>query len=203
VSLPRLVHLWAVLCSLAVIACLPVSAEAQNPQDSIPVIRIPFPRDTVPLRLPSILSLGARDSYRRAVQQIEAARATAFQQNMRSIVQAVWGQVAASSFATEESPPSFAETPAPKPDRTVAAKAGDIIAEHSDLTLQLNARMELRAEKNLNERCAVSGFAQPVFACQSSFLPITDFQFNARSGGVVAQRIHVDVDYDTQREFDG
>jgi cell surface protein SprA len=63
--------------------------------------------------------------------------------------------------------------------------------------------MELRAEKNLNERCAVSGFAQPVFACQSNFLPITDFQFNARSGGVVAERIHVDVDYDTQREFDG
>jgi cell surface protein SprA len=49
----------------------------------------------------------------------------------------------------------------------------------------------------------VSGFAQPVFACQSAFLPITDFQFNARSGGVVAERIHVDVDYDTQREFDG
>jgi hypothetical protein len=203
VSLSRLVHLWAALCSLALIACLSASAGAQNPQDSIPVIRIPFPRDTIPLRLPSILSLGARDSYRRAVQQIEAARATAFQQNMRSIVQAVWGQVAASSFATGESPPSFAETPAAKPERTVAAKAGDIIAEHSDLSLQLNARMELRAEKNLNERCAVSGFAQPVFACQSSFLPITDFQFNARSGGVVAQRIHVDVDYDTQREFDG
>src|SRR6185503_20247027 len=84
-----------------------------------------------------------------------------------------------------------------------AARAGDIIAEHSDLSLQLNARMELRAERNLNERCAVSGFVQPVFDCQSSFLPITDFQFNARSGGVVAERVHVDVDYDTQREFDG
>ena len=34
-------------------------------------------------------------------------------------------------------------------------------------------------------------------------LPLLDFQFNARSGGVVAERIHVDVDYDTQREFDG
>ncbi|HEX6576452.1 MAG TPA: cell surface protein SprA, partial [Gemmatimonadaceae bacterium] len=177
--------------------------KSQNPQDSIPVVRIPFPRDTIPLRLPTVLSVGGRDTYRRAVQQIEAARATAFQQNMRSIVQAVWGQVAASSFATSEKPPSFADTPADKPQRTVASKAGDIIAEHSDLTLQLNARMEIRAERNLNERCAVSGFAQPVFACQSSFLPISDFQFNARSGGVVAERVHVDVDYDTQREFDG
>jgi hypothetical protein len=137
------------------------------------------------------------------LQQIEAARATAFQQNVRSIIQAVWGQVAASTFATTEKPPSFATEPPDKSQRTVAARAGDIIAEHSDLSLQLNARMELRAERNLNERCAVSGFVQPVFDCQSSFLPITDFQFNARSGGVVAERVHVDVDYDTQREFDG
>jgi hypothetical protein len=174
-----------------------------TPRDSVPTIRIPIPRDTVPLRLPTVLSRAERDSYRRAFEQIEAARATAFQQNMRSIIQAVWGQVAASTFATSQQAPSFATEPPDKTQRTVAARAGDIIAEHSDLSLQLNARMELRAEKNLNERCAVSGFVQPVFDCQSSFLPITDFQFNARSGGVVADRVHVDVDYDTQREFDG
>ncbi len=121
---------------------------------------------------------------------------------MRSIIQAVWGQVAASTFATAEKPPSFATEPTDKSQRKVAAKAGDIIAEHSDLSLQLNARMELRAEKNQNERCAI-GSVQEVFDCQSNFLPITDFQFNAKSGGVVADRIHVDVDYDTQREFDG
>jgi hypothetical protein len=155
------------------------------------------------MQLPTVFSSAQRDSYKRALQQIEAARATAFQQNMRSIVQAIWGQVALSSFATTEAPPSYATEPQDKSQRKVAARAGDIIAEHSDLTLQLNARMELRAEKNLNERCAVSGFAQPAFACQSAFVPITDFQFNAKSGGVVAERVHVDVDYDTQREFDG
>jgi hypothetical protein len=160
-------------------------------------------RDTVALRLPTVLSRAERETYRRAIEQIEAARATAFQQNMRSIIQAVWGQVAASTFATAEKPPPFAVAPEDKSDRKVAARAGDIIAEHSDLSLQLNARMELRAEKNLNERCAVSGFVQPVFDCQSSFLPLLDFQFNAKSGGVVADRVHVDVDYDTQREFDG
>ncbi|MEO5590419.1 MAG: cell surface protein SprA, partial [Gemmatimonadaceae bacterium] len=183
-----------------------------TPRDTIPqpdtsatsrLLKIRIERDTIPLRLPTVLSSAERDTYRRAVEQIEAARATAFQQNMRSIVQAVWGQVAASSFATSQKPPSFAVQPEDKTDRTVATRAGDIIAEHSDLSLQLNARMELRAEKNLNERCAVSGFAQPVFDCQSRFLPITDFQFNALSGGVVAERVHVDVDYDTQREFDG
>jgi len=165
-------------------------------------VRIRLGADSLPIRLPTILSRADRESYRRAVAQIEAARATAFQQNMRSIIQAVWGQVAASTFATSEKPPSFAVEPADKSQRKVAAKAGDIIAEHSDLSLELNARMELRAEKNQNERCAVVS-VQQVFDCQSSFLPITDFQFNAKSGGVVADRIHVDVDYDTQREFDG
>jgi len=155
------------------------------------------------MRLPTVLSRAERESYRRAVEQIEAARATAFQQNMRTIIQSVWGQVAASTFATAEKPPSFATEPPDKSQRKVTTRAGDIIAEHSDLALQLNARMELRGEKNLNERCAVSGFIQPVFDCQSNFLPIIDFQFNAKSGGVIADRIHVDVDYDTQREFDG
>jgi cell surface protein SprA len=29
-----------------------------------------------------------------------------------------------------------------------------------------------------------------------------DFQFNVRTGGVVADRVFVNVDYDSQREFD-
>ena len=169
----------------------------------IPSIGIRRPADSLGVRLPTVLSRAERETYRRAVEQIEAARATAFQQNMRSIMQAVWGQVAASTFATAEQPPPFALPPPDSSDRRVATRAGDIIAEHSDLSLQLNARMEFRAERNLNERCAVSGFVQPVFDCQSNFLPLLDFQFNAKSGGVVADRIHVDVDYDTQREFDG
>ncbi|MDO8502554.1 MAG: cell surface protein SprA [Gemmatimonadaceae bacterium] len=184
----------------------PVRDSIPVPRDTVavpPGLRIRIGQDSVPIRLPSVLSRAERESYRRAVEQIEAARATAFQQNTRAIIQAVWGQVAASTFATSEKPPSFATEPDDKSQRKVAARAGDIIAEHSDLTLQLNARMELRGEKNLNERCAVSGFVQPVFDCQSNFLPLIDFQFNTRSGGVVADRVHVDVDYDTQREFDG
>ncbi len=217
-----LVHLRAWLCSLIALVSIGTATGAQAvPRDSIPRpardstrapmdtiaappgLSIRIRRDSIPMRLPTVLSRADRESYRRAVAQIEAARATAFQQNMRTIIQSVWGQVAASTFATAETPPSFATEAPDKSQRKVAVRAGDIIAEHSDLALQLNARMELRGEKNLNERCAVSGFVQPVFDCQSSFLPLIDFQFNARSGGVIADRIHVDVDYDTQREFDG
>ena len=210
----RVIHRWGLLFAFAAAMALPACVRAQEPtRDTVqapvpldttasPTVRIRLGSDSLPAHLPTVLSRADRESYRRAVAQIEAARATAFQQNMRSIIQAVWGQVAASTFATAEKPPSFAVEPPDKSQRKVAAKAGDIIAEHSDLSLQLNARMELRAEKNQNERCAI-GSVQQVFDCQSNFLPITDFQFNARSGGVVAERVHVDVDYDTQREFDG
>ena len=89
-SRSSLVHLWAGICSLIALACASAPLEAQTPPDSVPRIRIRSPRDSIPLRLPTVLSRAERDSYRRAVEQIEAARATAFQQNMRSIIQAVW-----------------------------------------------------------------------------------------------------------------
>lgn len=215
----RLIHLKAVIWRIALAAGTAFPAAAQvapkdtvrpAPRDTIradtvrtPGVGLRVPSDTVAIRLPTVLSRAERETYRRAIEQIEAARATAFQQNTRAILQALWGQVAASTFATAEQPPPFALPPEDKSDRKVTARAGDIISEHSDLSLQLNARMELRAERNLNERCAVSGFVQPVFDCQSNFLPLLDFQFNAKSGGVVADRVNVDVDYDTQREFDG
>jgi len=42
----------------------------------------------------------------------------------------------------------------------------------------------------------------PVANCRSAFEPLVDFQFAAKSGGIVAERVHVNLDYDTQREFD-
>ncbi|MBA3342716.1 MAG: cell surface protein SprA [Gemmatimonadaceae bacterium] len=194
------------MCALALLACAGINAGAQEiPPDTsarAPAVTMRL-RDSVALRLPTVLSRAERESYRQALRQIEAARATAFQQNMRSIIQSVWGQVAASTFATTAQPPPFASEVPDTSQRKVAARAGDIIAQHSDLGLQLNTRMEFRAEKNQNERCAGGGFVDPIFNCRSAYQPLIDFQFNARSGGVVAERIQVDVDYDTQREFDG
>jgi hypothetical protein len=54
-----------------------------------PGIRLRLGRDTLPLTLPSIIAIGDKEAYRQAQAQIEAARATAFQQNMRTILEAV------------------------------------------------------------------------------------------------------------------
>ncbi|HMI55700.1 MAG TPA: cell surface protein SprA, partial [Gemmatimonadaceae bacterium] len=167
-----------------------------------PGIRLRLGRDTLPLVLPSVLSRGERESFRRAQAQIEAARATAFQQNMRTILEAVWGQVATSNFATSTPAPSYPGELPPKPKTTVTPKPLPILGEYADLGLQLDGRLEFRGEKNQSALCSSIFFFDPVANCRSAFEPLVDFQFAAKSGGIVADRVHINLDYDTQREFD-
>jgi hypothetical protein len=152
--------------------------------------------------LPSVLSLGDRESFRQAQAQIEAARATAFQQNMRTILEAVWGQVATSTFATAAATPSYPGDLPPKPKPAATPKPVPILGEYADLGLQVDGRLEFRGEKNQSALCSSNVFFDPSANCRSSFEPLVDFQFAAKSGGTVADRVHVNLDYDTQREFD-
>lgn len=196
-----------------------VQAHAQDPQDTTrkvlpappapptgtpgaPGIRLRIGTDTLPLTLPPILSLGDRESFRQAQAQIEAARATAFQQNMRAIMQSVWGQVATSNLATPAPAPSYPGELPLKPKPAAAPKPVPILGEYADLGLQLDGRLEFRAEKNQSALCSSAFFFDPSINCRSAFEPLVDFQFSAKSGGIVAERVHVDLDYDTQREFD-
>jgi hypothetical protein len=170
-----------------------------------PGIRPPrIGRDTLPLVLPSVVSRGERDAFRQAQAQIDAARATAFQQNMRTIMEAVWGQVATSNFATSTPTPSYPGELPVKPKPTITPKPLPILGEYADLGLQLDGRLEFRDEKNQSALCSQAFVFDPVSNCRSSFdpLPQVDFQFAAKSGGIVADRVHVNLDYDTQREFD-
>ena len=192
------------------------TARAQDPRDTTrtpppatppsgtpgtPGLRLRLGRDTLPLTLPSVLSVGERESFRQAQAQIEAARATAFQQNMRTIMEAVWGQIATSNFATPTPAPSYPGELPPKP-KPVASRPIPLLGEYADLGLQLDGRLEFRGEKNQSALCSSTFFFDPVANCRSAFEPLVDFQFAAKSGGIVAERVHVNLDYDTQREFD-
>jgi hypothetical protein len=167
-----------------------------------PGIRLRLGRDTLPLTLPTVLSRGDRESFRQAQAQIDAARATAFQQNMRAIMQAVWGQVATTNLATSVASPAYPGNLPPKPKPTVTPKRVPILGEYADLGLQMDGRLEFRGEKNQSALCQQTFFFDPVANCRSAFEPLVDFQFAAKSGGIVADRVHVNLDYDTQREFD-
>src|SRR3954470_16346160 len=166
-----------------------------------PGIRLRLGRDTLPLTLPSVIARGDRESFRQAQAQIEAARATAFQQNMRAIMESVWGQVATSNFATSTPSPSYPGDLPPKPKPT-PTKPIPILGEYADLGLQLDGRLEVRGEKNQSALCSATFVFDPVANCNNFFQPLFDFQFAAKSGGIVSDRVHVNVDYDTQREFD-
>ncbi|HEY0995182.1 MAG TPA: cell surface protein SprA, partial [Gemmatimonadaceae bacterium] len=80
------------------------------------------------------------------------------------------------------------------------AAAPDSAADPLDV--DLTARIESKAERVRNERCASAQLYNPYAACRGTLQPAIGFQFNLKSSGVVADRVRVDVDYDSQREFD-
>src|SRR5207237_4008376 len=78
-----------------------------------------------------------------------------------------------------------------------------LLRQYADLGIQVNALLESRFERRRNLHCTASDASAFDTSCRGGFNPPRiDPQFNVRTGGVVGERIHVNVDYDTQREFD-
>ena len=165
-------------------------------------VRVRLGGDTLPLQLPPIRRIGERESYLRAQEQIAQARATAFQQNIRAVLESAWGQVAAQTFATSRPPPGYPGEPPPRRVPTVGDRAAAVLEDYTDLAVELDSRVELRGEQTRNARCAPGLPFDPVANCRSGFEPLFQFQASLRAIGVVADRVNVNVDYDSQREFE-
>ena len=82
------------------------------------------------------------------------------------------------------------------------SKPPSIFGPHADLNLDVHARIEAKGEQSRNERCTGSEQLTLLSNCRNAFQPDFNFQLSLRSSGTVADRVHVNVDYDTQREFD-
>jgi hypothetical protein len=195
------------LCSLVLLVSERTAAQQTPPADTArpsPIgVRVRLGGDTVALRLPTVRLLAERESFLRAREQIAAARATAFQQNMRTALEAAWGQIAAQSFATQKPAPAYPSEHPPRPRiPTVGERAAAVVGDYADLAINLAGRVEVRGEQTRNARCAVGIAFDPVANCRSGFEPLFDFQAALRSGGVIADRVNVNVDYDSQREFE-
>ncbi len=98
---------------------------------------------------------------------------------------------------------------APAPERTNAAtlsaapaNPGDLFADMADLNVDLSARLESKVERSRNEVCTVAQRVQFGSSCFANYIPGFDFQVNLLSRGVVADRVFVDVQYDSQNQFD-
>jgi hypothetical protein len=106
-------------------------------------------------------------------------------------------------FAATETP-VVAQAPADTtpPSYELARRAG-LLGPYADLGLQLNLRFELKADQFRNLRCSSEERLLAISGCSAGFPTITpNPQYAIRTNGVVGQRLHINVDFDSQREFD-
>ncbi len=73
----------------------------------------------------------------------------------------------------------------------------------SDLDVALSMRFEAKTQRTRNDRCATSVLFRAGFSCRSPFTPSIDALFSLKTTGGFTDRTEVNVDYDSQREFDG
>ena len=93
---------------------------------------------------------------------------------------------------TAQNPPSFQ-----------AAGPTSATGTFADLGLDMNLRFELKADQFRNLRCTSVEQQQAISGCSAGFPTISpNPQYQIRSAGVVGRRLHVNVDFDSQREFD-
>lgn len=154
---------------------------------------------------PAFSPFGRFAPLRRPASEIADNRAFGMRQALDARLATLWGVTATNAFQTTIADttriPALAilDSSDLRPD--TSAKT-DIFGDYADLGLHLLSRLEVKGERNRNERCTANQMLSPVSNCSGSFQPTFDFQFNVKTGGVVADRVHVNVDYDSEREFD-
>jgi hypothetical protein len=91
-------------------------------------------------------------------------------------------------------------TPTEGPSRGVLG----LPSKYADLTIDGTARVEIRSDRVRNERCTPAALLDPASGCRGGFsAPRIDNQFNVLAGGLIGRRLHVNVDYDSERDFGG
>ena len=74
--------------------------------------------------------------------------------------------------------------------------------KYADLTLDGQARLEIRTDKVKEEHCTAALSLDPNSGCRGGFkAPSLDNQVSVRSSGLLGQRVHVNVDFDTERDY--
>ena len=173
--------------------------------------------DTLRLKVPSILGpLGAATALRPDPARVADRAVTIARRRHEERIAARWRQTVARGLSTPISAVVATQTdsgPTPGalvplvPQRRAGADAAtqlatDLMGDIGDLGIVLNSRLESKVQRSRNERCTTAQLTILGNNCFGIFQPAFDFQFNVRTGGVVADRVYVNVDYDSQREFD-
>jgi hypothetical protein len=74
--------------------------------------------------------------------------------------------------------------------------------KYADLAVDGQVRLEIRTDRLRNERCSPALLLDPNSGCRGGFkAPRLSNQTNVQSGGIIGRRVHINVDYDTERDF--
>ncbi len=94
-----------------------------------------------------------------------------------------------------------AAPPSPETDESGRGVLG-LSSRYADLNIDGQSRLEIRTEKLKNHRCNAAQFLDLSSGCRSGWkAPRLDTYVTLRAGGLIGRRLHVDVDYDTERDF--
>jgi hypothetical protein len=91
-----------------------------------------------------------------------------------------------------------AEDAAPAPRRGMFGLG----REYADIAMDGQVRLEVRTDRLRNERCSPALLLDPNSGCTGGFKPPRlDNQVNLRSSGILGRRVHLNIDYDSERDF--
>jgi hypothetical protein len=197
-----------ILVAFTFLAVLVASrANAQLP-DSLPRLRpLRFPGDTLRLTIPdALVGAGRLVSPRPDPEALARRWADSVRRQLAGRQAARWqaGLTGPATPALPVAPPApVAAVPEAAPIPEAAPAAPTILQRYADLGILLNARFELKVDRLKNLRCQPSETNLLTSGCNAAFNPPRlDPQFNIRTGGIVGQRLHLNVDYNSQREFE-
>ncbi len=80
----------------------------------------------------------------------------------------------------------------------------NLAKKYADLGIDGQVRLEIRTDRLRNERCSPALLLDPNSGCRGGFrAPRLDNEVNLRSQGIIGRRVHLNVDYDSERDFSG
>lgn len=193
-----------VLAIASLWAASPLAGQEAPAPDSLPAIRLRLRADPLALHPIPAVEPGGRLGQRLPGPVFAALweealrdRLEADRSRRRSFAAPAFAEAPAPT--TPPAPPPFALRPPEAPEGPAPLQA---LGRYADLGLQLRARFEMKLDQLTNRRCTPADAQNPVSGCQGGFpTPAIDQQFNVLAGGIVGERVHVNVDFDSEREF--
>ena len=185
--MPSLARPRAALLVLTLAVAAPHVLHGQADSTSGLGVRVRFPPARLELQIPAVLRQGTAGlRFDSAVAHaVDSAR---LQRDAARTQALIYGQ------------PLVAPLGEPVAERRGAF---GLSRKYADLSIDGNATLEIRTDRIKNLRCTGAQLLDPNSGCRGSGIkaPNIDNTMNARASGLIGERVHVNVDYNSERDF--